>query len=113
MSGYEGQSYENEDWLISPAMNFDDYDNEAINFMNAMSYSGDDLLLKVSTDYDGGGDPNSATWSTLSYTMSPGFFEWTASGEVDLSGFSGPSVYVAFLFTSSDIESKTEKLMIL
>ena len=107
MSGYESQSFQNEDWLISPALNFDDYDNEAINFMNAMSYSGDDLLLQVSTDYDGGGDPNSATWTTLSYTMSPGFFEWTSSGEVDLSGFSGPSVYVAFLFTSSDIESKT------
>ena len=107
MSGYEGQAYENDDWLISPAMNFTDYMNEQIVFYTAMSYTGNDLEFKASTDYDGGGDPYSATWTTLSYTMSSGGFEWTESGEIDLSGFEGSAVYVAFQFTSTNSASAT------
>ncbi|MBN1339111.1 MAG: choice-of-anchor J domain-containing protein [Bacteroidales bacterium] len=107
VSGYEGQSNENEDWLISPAMNFENYDNEILNFQNAKNYSGPDLKLKISTDYDGGGDPNSATWTDLTFTMSGGTWQWQYSGDIDLSGFSGTEVYVAFYYTSNTSESAT------
>jgi hypothetical protein len=107
MSGYEGQSYQNDDWLISPPMNFDEYLNETLVFMNAKSYSGPDLEVKISTDYDGGGDPNTATWTTKSFTMSSGFFEWTSSGEIDISEFEGTAVHVAFHFTSTTSQSAT------
>jgi hypothetical protein len=107
VTGYDGQPYANDDWLISPPLNFDSYDNEAINFMNALGYTGEVLKLKVSTDYDGGNDPYSATWTDEDYTMSDGFFEWTESGEVDLSGYNGNAVYIAFQFTSTDAESAT------
>lgn len=107
VSGYSGQSFENEDWLISPALDLDNYLNEVIVFMNAKNYSGNDLELMVSTDYDGGGDPTSATWTELTYTKSPGTWEWTNSGEVDLSSFNGPAVYVAFKYTSTASASAT------
>ena len=107
MTGYEGQPYENDDWLISPALNLDDYENEVLVFYNALGYTGPDLELKISTDYDGGGDPYSATWSTESFTFSTGYFEWTESGEIDLSVYNGSAVYVAFHFTSTDLESAT------
>jgi hypothetical protein len=107
MSGYSGGFFANEDWLISPALNLDNYENEKLTFYNASNYSGPDLELKVSTDYSGSGDPNAATWSTLSYTMSPGTFTWTLSGEVDLSSFNGNAVYIAFKFTSTASSSKT------
>ncbi|MEZ5195691.1 MAG: choice-of-anchor J domain-containing protein [Bacteroidales bacterium] len=107
MSGYEGQSNENDDWLISPAMDFTQYVNETIEFQNAMNYSGPDLELKISTDYDGGGDPYSATWTTLSYTMSGGGFDFTSSGLVDLSEFNSTSVYIAFHYTSTALQSAT------
>jgi len=85
----------------------DNYLNEVIVFMNAKNYSGNDLELMVSTDYDGGGDPTSATWTELTYTKSPGTWEWTNSGEVDLSSFNGPAVYVAFKYTSTASASAT------
>jgi len=107
MSGYEVEPFENDDWLISPALDLDSYDNEILVFQNALGYTGLDLQLKISTDYDGGGDPSSATWSTESFTMSTGYFEWTESGEIDLSGFDGSAVYVAFHFTSTSTESAT------
>ena len=69
MTGYDGQAYENDDWLISPALDFDGYNNEMIVFQNALGYTGPDLELKISTDYDGGNDPGSATWSTELFTI--------------------------------------------
>ncbi|MCF8379544.1 MAG: choice-of-anchor J domain-containing protein [Bacteroidales bacterium] len=108
VTGYNGGAYEtSNDWLISPALNFDNYDNEKVEFYNAMNYTGPDLELKVSTNYDGGGDPTSATWTSLPFTMSSGGFTWVLSGEVDLSSFNGTSVYVAFHFTSSTAQSAT------
>ncbi|MBN2174223.1 MAG: choice-of-anchor J domain-containing protein [Bacteroidales bacterium] len=107
VSGYAGQSYENDDWLISPPMNLDNYNNEILTFYNAKSYTGPDMTLKVSTNYDGGGDPYTATWTTLSFEISPGFFEWTESGEIDLSGFNGSTVYVAFNYTSTNADAAT------
>ncbi|MCD4665049.1 MAG: choice-of-anchor J domain-containing protein, partial [Bacteroidales bacterium] len=108
MTGYESpNSYENDDWLISPPLNFDNYENEKIIFYTAKGYDGPDLEFKVSTDYDGGGDPYSATWTSLPFTWSPDFFVWTESGIIDLSGYNGQEVYVAFQFTSTNSESST------
>jgi hypothetical protein len=108
MSGYNsGTTYENEDWLISPMLNLDSFTNSNIAFANAMNYTGNDLELKVSTDYDGGGDPNSASWTNLSFTLSGGGWSWTESGTVDLTPYIGPSVYVAFYYTCSADGSAT------
>ncbi|MCD4730160.1 MAG: DUF5017 domain-containing protein, partial [Bacteroidales bacterium] len=107
MTGYELQPYENDDWLVSPPLNLDNYENEILVFYNALGYTGPDLELKISTDYDGGGDPYTATWTTESFTFSTGYFEWTESGEIDLSVYNGSAVYVAFQFTSTDLESAT------
>ncbi len=107
MTGYEGQPYENDDWLISPALDLDSYENEILVFYNAVGFDGPALELKISTDYDGGGDPYSATWTPESFTLATGYFEWTESGAIDLSTYVGDAVYVAFQFTSSDQESAT------
>ncbi|MBI9036799.1 MAG: choice-of-anchor J domain-containing protein [Bacteroidales bacterium] len=107
MSGYEeGESHANEDWLISPALNFDDYINETFSFVTAMSYTGPDFEVKISNDYDGTGDPNTATWSNIEAELSPGFFEWTPSGEINISSYNG-TVYLAFRYQSTDTESAT------
>ncbi len=107
ISGYSGGSNENDDWLISPPMNLDAYTNEVLTFYNAMNYTGPDMEVKISTDYDGGGDPYSATWTTLSYALSPGSWQWTLSGNIDLSTYSGTAVYLAFQYTSTSSESAT------
>lgn len=107
MSGYSGGALDNEDWLISPALNFNDYHNESIEFFNAFNYTGPDLEFLISTDYSGSGDPNAATWTGLSYTLSPGTWTWTSSGIIDLSTYDGNSVHVAFKFTSTTAGSAT------
>jgi hypothetical protein len=105
MSGYDGGAYDNEDWLISPAFNADDYENEVFTFETAMNYTGPDLELFYSTDY--AGDPTTATWESLSFTASTGGWEWTPSGNIDLSTINGENVYIAFKFTSTTNGSAT------
>lgn len=102
MNGFDGEIIDNEDWLISPALNMDQYSDEILTFETASNFNGPDLELLVSTDYDGTSDPNTATWTDLSdqVTWSQGDFEYVPSGEVDLSSFSGTG-YVAFKYIST------------
>ncbi|HMA61593.1 MAG TPA: choice-of-anchor J domain-containing protein [bacterium] len=109
MSGYDSGSNENEDWLISPGFVPDDYENPIMYFQNAYNYSGPDLQLMVSTDYDGTSDPSTqGTWTDITdqATWSSGSFNWASSGDIDLSSYSG-TTYVAFKYTSTADESKT------
>ena len=106
MSGYESSSNTNEDWLISPAINFDAFINETFSFTTAMNYTGPDFEVKISNDYDGSSDPNTATWSDLQADLSPGSWEWTPSGDIDISSYNG-TVYLAFRYQSTDTESST------
>jgi len=104
---YAGSSHQNEDWLISPAMNFNKYTDEELTFQTAKNYVGPDLQSLISNDYDGSGDPNNFTWIPLTGVLSSGGWVWTPSGAIDVSGASGTGVYIAFKFTSSDTESAT------
>lgn len=111
MNGYVSSkgSNANEDWLISPALNFDNYGEEACWFETAMNYTGNGLMIKVSTDYTGTGDPNAATWVDLTANAlwSAGGYAWQHSGIIDLSTFNGTEVYIAFIYTSTDEASAT------
>lgn len=106
ISGYVGQTHENEDWLISPPMDFDGYTSETLSFQTAMNYTGPDLEVKISNDYDGS-DPTTATWNDLEYIQSPGSWDWTPSGEINVSNLDGENVYIGFKFTSTNDESAT------
>jgi hypothetical protein len=99
MSGYDGQPYANEDWVISPAFNFDNYSQETFVFDNATKFDGPEMQLFVSTDYVD--DPTTATWTELDYTLSTGDWEYVSSGEIDLSSYSG-TVNIGFKYTSTD-----------
>lgn len=102
MNGFGGAAVE-EDWLVLPGLNLDNYTGSKIltfdtwyNFgtINADNY----LKLYYSTDYAGVGDPTSSTWTELSYTQPASTSTWTSSGDVDLSAISGTSVYIAFKY---------------
>jgi hypothetical protein len=111
MGGYSGGTYFlNEDWLITPAMNFDLYTNEILTFMSSSNYTGDPLAVKISSNYNGSGDPNSFTWTDLAPTLSAGGFVWTSSGDIDVSGANGPGIYIAYKYTSTATTSKTWEL---
>ncbi|MCF6170901.1 MAG: T9SS type A sorting domain-containing protein [Bacteroidales bacterium] len=112
MSGYDGAPFDNEDWLISPQMDWSNYSELYFKFISAMNYTGPNLQLFVSQDYDGSGNPNDFTWTEISdnFAWSDGGWNWVASGDGDLLSYSGPSAYLAFMFTSNTDGSATWEL---
>jgi hypothetical protein len=112
MTGYANStSNENEDWLISPQLDLSDFENEKLEFFSATGYTGPALELKVSTDYNGSGNPNDFTWTDLSDQVSwptgSTFFVWTNSGTIDISGFGNGNLYIAFVYFSTEENSST------
>lgn len=107
MSGYDGVNNLNEDWLITPAIDLDDTDSEIFSFSTMCNYAGPVLEVKYSSDYTGSGDPSEATWTDFTgYALSEGGFELVVSGDISLDDLTG-SIYIAFVYTSTDQESKT------
>jgi hypothetical protein len=105
MSGY--QDGVNEDWLISSAINLDNSTNEILEFKTSCNFSGDDIVVKYSTDYDGQGDPSTATWQDFTgYTLSSGSYNWTHSGYLELNAISG-NMRIAFVYTCTADKAKT------
>lgn len=109
MSGYDGASYANEDWLISPSMDLTLFTAASLEFYTDFSYSGPDIVAKVSTDYTGEGDPNLATWTDLDALLdtSTDFDTWTSSGNLDLTDHISANTYIAFVYTSTTSASRT------
>ncbi len=101
-----GNFPDNEDWLISPAINLDMYEDEVLTFENAENFAGPDLELFYSTDYPGpSSDPSTnGTWIDITdqATWSPGGYEFVSSGEIDLSGIEGNQVYFGFKYLASN-----------
>jgi hypothetical protein len=112
ISGYANQmANENENWLISPAIDLSDYESELLTFYSAVGFSGPALELKVTTEYTPGEDPDNFTWTDLSDQVSwpsgDPYFEWTHSGYIDVSAFGAANMYVAFIYHSTDEEAAT------
>jgi hypothetical protein len=112
MSGYAGTYYANEDWLISPSIDLSGILTAFLSIETAKNYNGNALQVKISTDYDGSGDPESFTWTDLEVMLSPGGnnWEWVPSGKVDISAFIGANVHIAFRYTSTNSACATWEL---
>jgi len=113
MSGYDsgaGTNNTNEDWFISPSINFDDYTDESLSFVTAMKQYGTDNTFSVFIleNYDGTSNPNTATLNDITslVTLSSGDYNFTASGDIDVSGYDGV-VYLAFKYTSGTSDGRT------
>jgi hypothetical protein len=111
MSGYSGEAFDNEDWLISPSVALAAINDQSLSFFSASAYTGPALEVLISTDYDGAGNPNDFTWVNLSdqaeWPVEGSFFEFTNSGQIDISSYAGQTIYVAFKFTSTSAGSAT------
>jgi endonuclease I len=98
-----------DDWFISPSINLDSYSGEYLSFSSWTGYtdiSYPTIKVFYSTDYFEGTNPTSYTWTELSATWPAEDSQiWTESGKIDLSGINGTSVYIAFHYTSSGVES--------
>ncbi|MDP2723003.1 MAG: lamin tail domain-containing protein [Bacteroidales bacterium] len=104
MSGYDGGPMDNEDWLVTNAINCTNYTNVTLNFDHAVNYADNSgLSVLISTDYDGVGDPNNFTWTDLtSLCTFPATPSWSFidGGTVDINALVGSSTYIAFKYVS-------------
>lgn len=104
-----------DDWIIkavdltnasAPVLTFDSLRN---NYGPADS---SEMLLKVSTDFDGS-DITTATWDDLSSLVNwapqpaSGYTDAINSGEIDLSAYEGQPVYIAIVYNSDPANSGT------
>ena len=113
MSGYSNGNNANEDWCISPAFNLGDYTNPVLTFTTARSqHDGNELEVYFSNNYNG--DPSAATWTQLTCTLpdqpSSGYSEFTSSGNISLSSYSGSNCYIGFKYTSTTSAAATWEL---
>jgi hypothetical protein len=94
-----------ESWLISPNFNLNSTSTPQVNFSTAArsGTSASSLQIMVSNNYDGTSAPSSATWTdiTSSFLLSSGSWNWTGSGNYNLSAYKSTGVYIAFKYTST------------
>ncbi len=95
-----GADAPSDDWLLSPALPVGADAELEIAFQLYRRYDGPDLEVMVSTDYDGGGDPSTATWASYPIPHDDISDAWkpvSVTHAVD----SGGTAYVAFRYTST------------
>ncbi len=113
MSGHlssTGKNYDNEDWLISPAINLSGFSNPNMQIDQAINYlhnQWDQTTVQVSTDYTG--DVASATWTPVTISTLPTGSNWpfVTSEKVDLSAYSGKTIHIAFKYVSDTNNAAT------
>ena len=101
-NGYNGGV--NEQWCISPAFSLEQYSDVTLSFLNAKNYTGPDVQLFFSNNYDGS-DPTAATWTELTFEKSTGSYTWVESGAIEFTGFAGDECYIGFKYTSTETEA--------
>ena len=105
MNGYaSGSTHANEDWLISPnLLAYGTVEAATLSFMNAAMYPGNALLVKISRDYSGDGDPEDYTWTDITdqFDWSEDNYEWVST-ESSLSLGKGSKLYLAFVYVCGD-----------
>jgi hypothetical protein len=112
MSGFEGQDFDNEDWLVSPEIDLSSRTNVNLNIREAINYftSYNDMQVLISTDYDGVSAPSSSgNWTELTGFSRPAGNSWTFSnsGYIDISQYDGQKIYVGLKYTSSTSDAAT------
>jgi hypothetical protein len=102
MSGY-GSSVAIDSWLISPAINMSGVTNKVLTFQTqGRSYgaTGTDFEVYVLTS----ADPSTATKTKINCTLATlptdAFSDWTSSGNVDLSSYTG-TIYIGFRYNAA------------
>ncbi len=94
-------------WLITPPFAVTG-DAETLTFTSQDAYDdGAALEVLVSTDYDGGNNPENFTWTKVCPNVSGGHSSgfsptFVASGNTDLSSFTGSNVYVAWRYKAGE-----------
>ncbi len=105
-----------ESWLITSNIDLSGASSPVFTFENTKRFAGDDIQLLISTNYDGSSDPSDAqfSWEDITdeanFDNNVGSWNMVSSDEVDLSDFSGQSIYIAFKYVGSDSDGSTYQI---
>lgn len=107
----DGGNHEMESWMITSAVDLSGLAEPAFSFDHTKRFEGDDLVILVSTDYDGTSNPTGFTWNDITSLadMDANHGAWTmvSSGIVSLSAYLNETVHVAFKYNGSDTDGST------
>lgn len=100
-------NYASESWLISPEIDLTLYENakcsfnQALNYFSSIDKAKDEATLWVSTDRN--------NWTQLSGYTYPSSLSWnyTQTGDIDLSAYNGQKIYLGFKYTSTSTKAGT------
>lgn len=111
ISGYASGAKDNEDWLISPAVNLASAESVMLSFLTAKDFDGGTFKVQVSSNFSGtynATDIAAATWTdiTSNFALSADNYEWVQSGDFSLTAFTG-NIYIAFVYTSTTAGAAT------
>lgn len=119
MEMYGSGGSNDEDWLISPALNMDAQSNEYFMFDYNDAFDGTMIELYYSVNYNGGGttsDVQSATWTPLALSV----FDINTTAcfsnlfqrhpAIDVAGINGTSVHFAFKYTGTAATAKRYRI---
>lgn len=98
INGYTETGASN-DWLISPKLRLDNFSNFPIlSFYSRKFFSGSNLKLMVSVDYDGVSSPETATWTALEgdFPTTTGTFK--QSNYINLEAYKTNHTYLAWVY---------------
>ncbi len=110
-ANFKPNTDENQDsWLISPLVELPTDESTSLSFTTRAAFDkGGVLKVLVSTNYDGGDNPAAATWTELPAVICDapvsGFGEWTDSGLISLADYIGQSVYIAFQYQGTNVNT--------
>ncbi|GGD20027.1 choice-of-anchor J domain-containing protein [Hyunsoonleella pacifica] len=109
MSGFSsGSNFANEDWLVSPELDFSSDANLRMQINQNFRFGNpNDLGIQVLVATDYTGDVTTATWEEITFTMVPtnNDNDYVLSEDVDISNFDGETVNIALKYESTDSAS--------
>ena len=94
----------NEDWLISPPFDLTTTTAPTLKFYSKGDFTpGHGLVVRVSTNYTPGTNPNSATWTNVLTFPTPSGSNtaWLLNDNIDLSTYNTSNVYLAWFYNNT------------
>lgn len=97
-----GADTASDDWLITQELNLQTAKGVSFEFSYSKRFGGPPLKLKVSSNYDGNGNPSQANWDTIPFNRLPenSSFE-SRSYQFNLDSLTGDRIHLAFHYTTS------------
>lgn len=108
MTGYKGTTPPFEAWLISPAVDMSKLTEKILTFatqVNGYGSTTSELKVAILTDANPENcDPAFLANATFATAPESGYSDWTPSGNIDLSGYTG-TIYVGFYYSATQDEN--------